>query len=160
MLEFILYNQYYKRNILLSKGMYTVIKRISIKLFLCIFIVLILPGCTGCRNSKIKGPAIRFEKEIYNFGEVVEGQDALYSFSFSNPGTELVIIADLHLSCWCVVVEECDRIVKPGGQGNISGIIKTEGFLGDIAKTIRVESNIPDIEPILSIEGKILAKAE
>jgi hypothetical protein len=126
---------------------------------LLIFIILLLPLITtGCLKKVIKGPAILFEKEIVTFGEVAGGEDAPYSFFFSNPGTEILIIDDLHLSCWCITVDKCDRVVEPGAAGVISGVIKTAGLSGDIVKTITVKTNIPNKDPILSLEGNIIAK--
>jgi hypothetical protein len=122
-------------------------------------VLLLVPLITaGCAKKGSVGPAVIFENEIFSFGEVVEGDDASYSFSFSNPGTEILIINDLHLSCWCITVDEFDRVVEPGGSGVIAGVIKTNGFEGDMVKTISVKTNIRDKEPVLSVEGIVIAK--
>ncbi|MBN1700022.1 MAG: DUF1573 domain-containing protein [Spirochaetales bacterium] len=128
----------------------------STGIFLFFTIILfLLPGCFG---KTIKGPAIVFEKDAVNFGEVREGDRVPYSFSFSNPGSEVLVINDLLLSCWCLSIERFDRVIEPGGSGVISGDIRTTGFSGYMAKVITVQTNIPETQPMLTLEGMVVPK--
>jgi hypothetical protein len=108
-----------------------------------------------------KNPAILFDGEKYKFGEVLEGEEIVFTFYFTNPGTGDLTITGLSVSCYCVVVKEYDRLVKPGGKGKIYGVVQTKGFQGDVVKAIQVETNIPQAKPVvITIEGKILVPAE
>lgn len=114
---------------------------------------------TGCFNDR--KPAVSFDGTRYKFGNVLEGRNVVFTFMFSNTGTKNLVIEELDVSCFCVVVREYDKIVKPGGKGKIYGIVETKGFKGEVVKAIKVKTNIPDIEPVvLTLEGKIIPGQE
>jgi hypothetical protein len=110
----------------------------------------------ACSDSK--GPAIKIDGEKYKFGEVTAGQEVVFTFYYSNPGTRDLVIEDLYVSCFCVTVKQYDKTVKPGSKGKIYGVIKTEGFEGEVSKSIKLKTNIPNVEPVITMEGKILPK--
>jgi hypothetical protein len=122
--------------------------------FLFLFIVTFMIACTGKNTEK---PLIKFDTDSYGFGTVTEGSDVKHTFTFSNPGTKILIIKNFILSCQCVHIEERDRVVKPQGHGKITVLIKTNGLDGDITNTITVKTNIPDYEKVLTISGKVAA---
>jgi hypothetical protein len=118
-------------------------------------IILVFPltfyGCTGGKT-----PAIQFDRENYVFSDVTEGQEVEFTFHYSNTGKEDLLIEELSASCFCIVVKKYNSIVKPGEEGELSGIIKTEGFQGYNVKMIKLRTNIPDADPIvLTLEGNI-----
>ena len=124
-------------------------------------LLIIMTGCTGNNTPGIKGPAIKFTTERYNFGEVGEGQEIAYSFIFTNPGSETLKITKVHPTCGCTVTGSYDKEIAPGAVGRIPVVLKTAGFGGDLTKTIKVDTNIPDLEQIsLTLEGKVKVLVE
>lgn len=116
-------------------------------------IALVTAGCSG---NRVEGPAIKFDKQVYNFGEVDEGTQVEHAFSFSNPGSEMLIIKNVHPTCGCTVTGDYDKEIKPGGRGKIPLVLNTRGYQGDVVKTIRVETNTSDPQPMnLTLEGTI-----
>lgn len=105
-----------------------------------------------------KKPEIKIDGEKYKFGEVTAGEKVVFTFFYSNPGTKDLVIEDLYVSCFCVEVKQYDKTVKPGTKGKIYGVINTEGFEGDVSKSIKLKTNIPGTEPVLVMEGRILPK--
>jgi hypothetical protein len=105
-----------------------------------------------------KGPEIKFDGDKYKFGEVYAGEEVVFTFFYSNPGVKDLVIEDLFVSCFCVNVKMYDKIVKPGEKGKIYGVIKTEGFEGEISKSIKLKTNVPNTESVVTMEGKILPK--
>ncbi|MBN1699882.1 MAG: DUF1573 domain-containing protein [Spirochaetales bacterium] len=130
-------------------------KRLWIILIIIIGTIAILPYCTGG-----KGPEIFIDGDRYKFGEVVEGKEIVFTFFISNTGTKDFLIEELYVSCECVIVKEYDRIIKPGTRGSIYGVIRTTGFRGFISKSIKLKTNIGGIEPVLTMEGTVVAKPE
>jgi hypothetical protein len=110
----------------------------------------------GCSGRRIKGPAISFGNVVYNFGTIDEGKDVHHTFSFSNPGSEILIIEDIRSACNCIVSDEYDSEVKPGQKGKIPVVLDTEGLQGKITKTIGVKTNVAGGNPfILTLEGVV-----
>jgi hypothetical protein len=135
------------------------IKKI-IALLIFFFIVYTL-SFSGCSGSRVKGPAIRFKNMMYNFGEVDEGTDVNFEFTFSNPGSESLLIEAVHPTYGCTLAREFDRKIRPGKKGKIPLVLDTKGFQGEIVKTISVETNVPDAQPfILTLKGTIRVLVE
>ena len=129
-------------------------KKIHHIIILFIFIILSTLNC-----SDNKSPAIYFDGEKYKFGKVLECKENVFTFFFFNKGKMDLIINELDVSCYCVVVKEYDKRVKPGKRGKIYGFLQTKGFQGEVIKAIKVNTNIPDMEPVvLTLEGNILPR--
>jgi hypothetical protein len=117
----------------------------------------------SCKNERIKGPAIRFESEIYNFGEAKKGEVLYHTFLFLNPGTDILILESIRPSCHsCTHIEEYDKRVIPGGRGKIRVTYEVAGIPRYADHKIYVETNVPDTtaKVTLTIMGKIVAEAE
>jgi hypothetical protein len=119
--------------------------------------ILVYGLLTGYSCLAGRVPSILFDGEKYKFGEVPAGTEVVFTFSFKNTGTSDLLLTNLYISCECVVIKDYTRRVKPGARGQIYGLVKTQGFLGEMVRAIRVETNIPRSEPaMLILEGKIL----
>ena len=99
-------------------------KKYSLKTILLIFVILFIFGC----GNRIKGPAIRFDTISQNFGEVDEGKEVPFTFTFTNPGSEKLIISNVHPTCGCTLAGEYDKEVEPGKKGSIPFVLNTKGF--------------------------------
>lgn len=110
---------------------------------------------TNC-GKKIQGPAIRFNKTTFDFGEAAEGKEVEHSFTFKNPGTEILVIKNVRATCGCTVTGEYDKEIKPGKSGKIPVVFRTRGYKNEVSKTISVETNVPDLDMInLVIKGTV-----
>lgn len=108
----------------------------------------------SCITGKI--PAIKFENPIYNFGEVDQGREVSYTFTYRNTGTDMLEITSVRPTCPCTAPGVYTKEVAPGKTGSILVVFNTKGYKGYVSKSIKVETNIPDSEPIfLIMEGKI-----
>ena len=100
---------------------------------------------------------IRFENEIYDFGEVHEGVDVHYTFVFKNNGTKNVTIRYVQPSCVCLTILDWDAIVKPGEKGEIPVTFKTPELNGDVVKYIDVKTDDPEQQSIkLTFKGSVI----
>ncbi len=103
---------------------------------------------------------IEFDKDVYNFGEVTDGEKVEHTFRFTNAGeTELVLI-DVKGTCGCTVPENWPKSpIAPGESGEIDVVFNSAGKVGNVQKSIRVEANTnPTVTP-LTITGKVNKKA-
>ena len=64
--------------------------------------------------SKQKGATISFEKDIHDFGKIKEdGGTVEYSFSFTNTGSEPLIITNVRTTCGCTSPTWTQKPVMP-----------------------------------------------
>ncbi len=105
----------------------------------------------GCNNTsgKIKnnGKAVNgksklvFEKEMYNFGEVSEGDVIGKFILFKNEGNGVLIINSVIGNCECLEVKYSKEPVMPDQTGKLEVIFDTNGFHGRQVKFLKVFSN-------------------
>jgi len=60
--------------------------------------------------------AIKFKAEKHDFGKIVEGTQASYSFEFTNTGKAPVVISNVQPSCGCTTPEWTREPIMPGKQ--------------------------------------------
>jgi hypothetical protein len=122
-----------------------------------IVITLIFLFLNSCVAEKTKKrPAIKFTSSVYKFGEVDEGSEVAHTFTYLNPGTDILQITAINPACACIVPGVYTKEVPPGKKGYIAVVFKTEGYHGHVSKAIKVETNIPDSDSIyLTMEGEI-----
>jgi hypothetical protein len=114
----------------------------------------------GCQEqAKITGgavPKIKFEKLVYDFGEVGPSAKNEGQFKFTNTGDGLLKITKV--SRCCGVVTELDKMEYAPGQ---SGIIKVEWHSGPLESTMKknivVHSNDPNTPATnLTVKAKVV----
>lgn len=102
-------------------------------------------------------PEITFEKELYDFGRLINGEKVSYSFKFTNTGKGLLLISNVSTSCGCTVPKYPTNPIKPGEQGVISVAFDSSGRSGLQTKTVTVISNTQPNTRLLTITANIMA---
>lgn len=143
------------------------------KLFLAAMAAAMLAACTGKTENKdqantadsAKGgvlaadaPKVKFEKEIYDFGTITQGQKVSYSFKFKNEGKTPLIISNASATCGCTVPEPPTEPIKPGEEGNIRVVFDSTGKIGMQDKVITITSNANPEAAQLHLVGEIKEK--
>lgn len=104
------------------------------------------------------GPTITFEKMNHDFGTITQGEQAEYSFKFTNTGNQDLIIANAQASCGCTVPEYSKEPIKPGAQGLIKVKFNSDYRLDAFEKTVVVTANTIPTDTELKIKGFINPK--
>jgi hypothetical protein len=104
----------------------------------------------------INSPAFKFEKEVYDFGEIKEGEKVTYDFKFKNIGNSPLIISSATATCGCTIPDYPKEPVAPGAEGLIRVIFNSAGKAGMQNKIISITANtIPSLTE-LNILGNVL----
>ena len=89
-----------------------------------------------------EGPVITFEKKSHDFGDIIQGDKVEYIFSFSNTGTEPLVITNVEVTCGCTTPKGWPRDpIPPGGKGELTVAFSSSGKIGRQNKPVIVISN-------------------
>ena len=145
------------------------------KVFLSIMCLSLLAACTN-QNSTVtenstdtqelatvatadttNAPVFKFEKEVYDFGEIKEVEKVTYDFKFKNIGNSPLIISSATATCGCTIPEYPKEPVAPGAEGLIRVVFNSAGKAGMQNKIISITANTVPSLTELNILGNVLA---
>lgn len=110
-------------------------------------------------TSDVPVSEIKFDKDTFNFGEVLEGERVSHSFVFTNTGDNDLVISNARGSCGCTVPEWPKEPISPGKSGKIDVVFNSEGKPGNAIKSVTVSTNTEPATHQLFITG-FVKKAE
>ena len=129
------------------------IKTIYDRIGLVFCLALLLSGLSMQAQDKAVGE-LTFEAETVDFGTIVQGDNGLRAFKFTNTGNAPVVISDVKTSCGCTVASAPDAPVLPGETAQIEVNYDTKR-IGKFSKDITVISNARESRKVLKIKGEI-----
>jgi hypothetical protein len=116
------------------------------------------PGIeTKAKNTT--GPVAKYDKTVYEFGELQQGIPQTATFTLSNEGKEPLIISSAKASCGCTNLKYEKDPILPGKSTTIS-VTYNAAAQGNFIKTITVNTNADEKPVVLSIKGLVNPKKE
>lgn len=108
-----------------------------------------------------KGTAsISFDKKVYDFGTVNEGEFVETIFTVTNSGKTDLVITNAKPSCGCTVPVWPKEPIKPGETGEIKVKFNTAGKPNRQNKTITLTTNTESGREVLTLKGSVTPKAK
>ncbi|MDP3313532.1 DUF1573 domain-containing protein [Lutibacter sp.] len=101
---------------------------------------------------------IAFDKEVYDFGTIKEGEIAEGIFKITNKGKADLVITNASASCGCTVPSWPKDPILPGQTGELKFSFNSAGRAGKQHKSITLQTNTEKITETLSISGTVTAK--
>ena len=95
----------------------------------------------GSKPKTDLAPKILFEQTTHDFGRIVQGEQILHEFIFTNRGKSPLVIKNAEASCGCTRPIYPFVPIEPGKQGTILVQFNRKGRLGRQAPKIDVISN-------------------
>jgi hypothetical protein len=108
-------------------------------------------------NEKVEsifGPGIEFAVLEHDFGKIDQNGNGVFSFDFTNNGTEPLILSNVRSSCGCTVPEWPREPINAGATATILVKYDTRR-IGAFSKSITVYSNATETPIILRIKGTV-----
>lgn len=106
-------------------------------------------------DSIVKKGSFKFDTTVFDFGNILEGEQVSTEFVYTNVGDADIIISKIETSCGCTVPEYGKDPVKPGDRGSIRVRFDSNGKSGTQYKTIRIFSNSEEDIFELVITGEV-----
>ena len=118
----------------------------------------------GFSVEAVAAPVLYIEKDVYDFGAILEGTIITRDFIIENKGDEPLLIPRVRSNCACAVADYTEKIM-PGEKGSVTLEFDSKGSSGMVNYKIRGDSNDPNkenfdltikghVDPILIIEPK------
>lgn len=108
-------------------------------------------------SAAFAAPDLNVANPKFDFGEVFQGEKVPHVFEFVNEGDEDLVIEKVRSSCGCTAVLVSEKVIPPGGKGELKATFDSTRFRNTISKTIYLYSNDP-VHPVmqLHLKGKVL----
>ena len=103
-------------------------------------------------------PAISFESDFHDFGEIQEGEVVNYTFKFTNEGEGPLIISNAQGSCGCTVPQWPRQPIAPGATGDIKVSFNSSGRAGKQDKRVTLTTNAVPQTKVLNITSTVISK--
>lgn len=101
-------------------------------------------------------PRIVFEKKVYDFGKIIEGETANCHFNFTNKGDRNLKIIHIEARCGCTAANLDKKIYKPGEKGEIDVTFHSTGRKGKISKHLFILTNDEENKKVmLTVTGTV-----
>lgn len=110
------------------------------------------------QNKSVGEPKIRFETMYHDFGTLIEGEQAAFTFKYKNTGTADLIIKDAYSTCGCTVPDYSKEPIKPGEYGKLEVVFNSAGRRGMQYKRITLKLNTKISEKNLNIKANVIEK--
>ncbi len=104
------------------------------------------------------GPQISFEQEVFDFGEIYEGDKKDFKFVFKNIGQQELEIIKAVPSCGCTLPSYPFIPLSSGESGFIGVTYNSVGKSGFQDPQVEVYTNIQEEPFILKLKGTVLEK--
>ncbi|HCW07558.1 MAG TPA: hypothetical protein DGG95_09375 [Cytophagales bacterium] len=111
--------------------------------------------------SQATGAVISWDKDSYDFGDIVQGKKVDHIFKFTNTGTEPLVITNVEVTCGCTTPKGWPRDpVNPGGRGEIDIQFDSSLKIGRQHKVIVVISNAKAGNSQVTFTANVLERKE
>lgn len=106
------------------------------------------------------GPSttINFTETEHSFGKINQDSENTKIFSFTNTGSEPLIIEKATGSCGCTVPKFPKEPIAPGATGEIEVVYKPGKQKGSQQKTVTVTANTEPAQTMLYIKAEVQEK--
>lgn len=115
------------------------------------------PNTASETSVDVKMPIMKFEKELFEFGEISQGEKVNFSYKFTNVGEGDLIISSAKGSCGCTVPQWPKEPIRPGESGEIKVVFNSDGKSGKQHKTVEIIANTQPSNNVVALSGNIIA---
>lgn len=99
-----------------------------------------------------------FDEDVYDFGEITEGDIVEYVFTFTNTGKKAINIEDCNVTCGCTYPSYPFLPIAPGDKGDIKVRYNSVGKIGPQEAKVTVNSDATRGVYVLTLKGQVYAK--
>ena len=112
---------------------------------------------TGMEEAVPTGPttSVQFDQMEVNWGKIKEGDIKEHTFTFTNTGSNDLIISNAKGSCGCTVPYYPTEPIAPGAKGEIKVSFDSKGKSGVQQKQVTITANTDPSITTLNISSEV-----
>ncbi len=111
-------------------------------------------SASGIQSTEV--PQITFNKVEHDFGRLIQGEQVIHVFKFTNTGSSDLLISKVSASCGCTASKYTREPVKPGQEGKVEITFDSNGQRGIQNKTITVLTNGSPQTTTLRVKAQVV----
>ena len=100
------------------------------------------------------GASFAWVETVHDFGTIKANVPVAHAFTFTNSGSEPLIITSVQASCGCTLTEYTKEQIPSGGTGFVTATYNA-AKVGVFSKTITIKANTGDESVVLTIKGEV-----
>ncbi len=97
----------------------------------------------------------KFDKETHDFGQIPQGTPVSAQFTFTNVGSEQLIISSIESSCDCIMAKFTREPVLKGEKGIITITYDAAKVQAGFTQAVRIKSNARTPVKVLYVKGEV-----
>jgi len=111
----------------------------------------------AAKSNKPAGPttSLNFEDTAHDFGQIMQDSENKKIFTFTNTGSEPLIIENAKGSCGCTVPKYPKEPIAPGATGEIEVVYKPGKQKNKQTKNVTITANTEPSKTILTIKADV-----
>jgi len=116
---------------------------------------------SGNQTSSVdsaSAPKFKFEKEVYDFGKITEGEKVSFDYEFTNIGKTPLIIKEAVATCGCTIPEPPKEPIAPGAKSRIKVVFSSAGKEGLQDKVVTITANTIPAQTQVHLIGEVTKK--
>lgn len=126
------------------------------KLSILFTLITIIISFVSCSFKQPENKAeFKFEKETHNFGQIRQGVPVTINFTFTNTGSEPLIVSSVESSCDCILTGYTREPVLKGEKGIITITYDAAAVQAGFTKAVMVKSNARTPIKVLYVKGEV-----
>ncbi|NNE55487.1 MAG: DUF1573 domain-containing protein [Flavobacteriales bacterium] len=112
------------------------------------------------QSANLPATGISFTEYEHDFGVLNEGDSPEHVFTFTNSGSEPLILEKCKGSCGCTVPTCPKEPIPPGGTGEIKVRFNSKNKKNKQTKKVTVTANTDPVQTILTIKADVIPAPE
>ena len=127
-------------------------KHLLVSLFLLVSVVLLAQ-----EQETAAAPILTFDEQVFDFGEITQGDVVEHVFTFTNTGDSPLILTNARGSCGCTVPSyQQNTPIAPGESSEMTVRFSSRGKRGMQNKTVTITSNASNSPTQIRITTNVL----
>ena len=98
-----------------------------------------------------------FGETEFDFGTVQEGEQVAHTYTFTNTGSEPLILSDAKGSCGCTVPDWPREPIAPGAEAEVTVEFNSKGKKGKRNQKVTITANTNPPQTFIYLTGEVLS---